>query len=397
MDIVESLLEALNQLLGIIIAFAVLFICFIFPIILTVKNIIHLVKKDVLEKKKQKCTVITMITGILLSAFDIALISSYKWDEPVVINEPSELTRLHEPFSSDYALSLFLFALAAVVCLVILSRGKILPPLAAAMCVSGVYGGIILSLFFISQLSVNLLDFDDVYFLAIPYLILFCVNYIIIAARVIRETILLYTAHFRENDIEPKNAIDKHLRKILEKSAGWIWFPILGIIPITGLLMIICILFGQGPFGIIKAFTETSDWAYSTMISPPPVEYEGHYLCTVAVNGHEKVVKPTRLGIRHGVKIGVNRQLCVANAFEQLIEDKAPRFHKWVRHVYDKYGYPISKHITTKLRADLVYIAMKPLEWLFLLTLYLFDKDPECRIAVQYTGRHVREFSGDCR
>ncbi|MDY3792061.1 MAG: DUF6688 family protein [Oscillospiraceae bacterium] len=392
MDIVESLLEALNQLLGIIIAFAVLFICFIFPIILTVKNIIHLVKKDVLEKKKQKCTVLTIVTGILLSAFDIALISSYKWDEPVVINEPLGFTSLHEPFSSDYALSLFLFALAAVVCLVILSRGKILPPLAAAMCVSGVYGGIILSLFFISQLSVNLLDFDDVYFLAIPYLILFCVNYIIIAARVIRETILLYTAHFRENDIEPKNALDRHLRKILEKSAGWIWFPIFGIIPLTGLFIIICILFGQGPFGIIKAFTETSDWAYSTMILPPPVEYEGHYLCTVAVNGHEKVVKPTRLGIRHGVKIGVNRQLCVANAFEQLIEDKAPHFHKWVRFVYDKYGYPLSKHITTKLCADLVYIAMKPLEWIFLLTLYLLDRDPESRIAVQYTGRHIREF-----
>lgn len=392
MEFFDTLLEMAAHVLTMMIFFAAMFICFIFPIILTVKNIIHLVKKDVPQKKKQKCTVITMITGILLSAFDIALISSYKWDEPVVINEPSELTSLHEPFSSDYALSLFLFALAAAVCLVILSRGKILPPLSAAMCVSGVYGGIILSLFYVSQLSVNLLNSDDVCFLAIPYLILFSVNYIIIAARVIRETILLYTAHFRENDIEPKNAIDKHLRKILEKSAGWIWFPILGIIPITGLLMIICIIFGQGPFGIIKAFTETSDWAYSTMISPPPIEYEGHYLCTVAVNGHEKVVKPTRLGIRHGVKIGVNRQLCVANAFEQLIEDKAPRFHKWVRHVYDKYGYPISKHITTKLRADLVYIAMKPLEWLFLITLYLFDNDPESRIAVQYTGRHVREF-----
>lgn len=397
MDFIESLLEAVNQLLGIIIALAVLFICFIFPIILTVKNIIYLVKKDVPQNKKQRCTVITMVKGILLSAFDIALISSYKWDEPVVINEPGELTSLHEPFSSDYALSLFLFALAAAVCLVILSRGKVLPPLAAALCVSSVYGGIILSVFYISQLSVNLLNSDDVCFLAIPYLILFCVNYIIIAARVIRETILLYTAHFRENDIEPKNDLDGHLRKILEKSAGWIWFPLLGIIPLTGLLIIICILFGQGPTGIIKAFTETSDWAYSTMISPPPIEYEGHYLCTVAVNGHEKVVKPTRMGIRHGVKIGVNRQLCVANAFEQLIEDKAPRFHKWVRHVYDKYGYPLSKHITTKLRADLIYIAMKPLEWLFLLTLYLFDNDPESRIAVQYTGRHVREFSGDCR
>ncbi|MGN0637733.1 MAG: DUF6688 family protein [Huintestinicola sp.] len=396
MNIVESLLEAVNQLFGIIISLAILFICFIFPLIITVKNIIHLVKRNVPEKKKQKWTVITMITGFLLCALDIALISSYKWDEPVVKNDVSEFTQLHEPFSSDYALTLFLFALAAAVCIVILSRGKILPPLSAVLCVSGVYGGIILSLFYVSQLSVNLLN-DDIILIAIPYLLLFPINYIIISARVIRETILLYTAHFRENDIEPKNAIDKHLRKVLEKSAGWIWFPILGIIPLTGLLIIICILFGQGPTGIIKAFTETSDWAYSTMISPPPVEYEGHYLCTVAVNGHEKVVKPTRLGIRHGVKIGVNRQLCVANAFEQLIEDKAPRFHKWVRHVYDKYGYPVSKHITTKLRADLVYIAMKPLEWLFLLTLYLFDKDPESRIAVQYTGRHVREFTGDCR
>lgn len=324
MDFVESLLAAVTQLLGIIIFFAALFFCFIFPIILTVKNIIHLVKRDVPEKKKQEQTVTTMVMGILLSAIDIAMISSYPWHIPVVINEPNNLTELHEPFSSDYALSLFLFALTAAVCLIILSKGKILPPLSAVLCVSGVYGGIILSLFYISQLSVNLLNFDDVCFLAIPYLILFCVNYIIISARVIRETVLLYTAHFRENDIEPKNEFDRHLRKILEKSAGWIWFPILGIIPLTGLLVIICILFGQGPTGIIKAFTETSDWAYSTMISPPPVEYEGHYLCTVAVNGHEKIVKPTRLGIRHGVKIGVNRQLCVANAFEQLIEDRAP-------------------------------------------------------------------------
>ncbi|MCI7768057.1 MAG: hypothetical protein MSJ26_08805 [Oscillospiraceae bacterium] len=392
MEIVESLLEGITQIFGMIIFFAAMFICFIFPIILTVKNIIHLVKRDVPQKKKQKQTVVTMVTGILLSAFDIALISSYPWDKPVVINEPSELTSLHEPFSSDYALSLFLFALTAAVCLIILSLGKILPPLSAVLCVSGVYGGIILSLFFVSQLSVNLLNFDDIFFLAIPYLILFCVNYIIIAARVIRETILLYTTHFRENDIEPKNAFDSFLRKILERSAGWIWFPIFGIIPLTGLLVIICILFGQGPAGIINAFTETSDWAYSTMISPPPVEYEGHYLCTVAVNGHEKIVKPTRLGIRHGVKIGVNRQLCVANAFEQLIEDRAPRFHKWVRYIYDKYGYPLSKHITTKLRADIIYMAMKPLEWIFLAVLYLFDRDPESRIAVQYTGRHVSEF-----
>ena len=129
------------------------------------------------------------------------------------------------------------------------------------------------------------------------------------------------------------------------------------------------------------------------MVSPPPIQYEGHYLCTVAVNGHEKLVKPTRMGIRHGEKIVVNRQLCIANAFEQLLEDRTPRFHRAVRSFYDKYGYPISKHITTKLRADIIYIAMKPLEWVFLATLYLFDVNPESRISLQYTGKKRSDFN----
>ena len=34
--------------------------------------------------------------------------------------------------------------------------------------------------------------------------------------------------------------------------------------------------------------------------------------------------------------------------------------------------------------ADIIYFLMKPLEWLFLLVLYLFDTNPENRIAVQY-------------
>ena len=37
-----------------------------------------------------------------------------------------------------------------------------------------------------------------------------------------------------------------------------------------------------------------------------------------------------------------------------------------------------------KIIADLVYVLMKPLELLFLVTLYLFDQKPENRIAKQY-------------
>ena len=147
---------------------------------------------------------------------------------------------------------------------------------------------------------------------------------------------------------------------------------------------VLFILFGQGADAPIKAFTDTADWTFSKQIPPPPVEYDGHYLCTVAAGGHKGVVKPLRYGRRRGQRIVVNRQLCIANAFEDYIKEKMPRFHKAVRGFYDAYGYPLSKHITTPVRADMVYLLMKPLEWCFLLFLYLFDVRPEERIGRQY-------------
>ena len=57
-----------------------------------------------------------------------------------------------------------------------------------------------------------------------------------------------------------------------------------------------------------------------------------------------------------------------------------------MRYIYDKYGYPISKHINTATKADITYIIMKPLEWVFLAILYMFDIKPENRIATQYVG-----------
>ena len=92
--------------------------------------------------------------------------------------------------------------------------------------------------------------------------------------------------------------------------------------------------------------------------------------------------------------IVVNRQLAVANAFEELIQEQLPRLHQQVRCFYDTHGYPLSQKITTPFRADLVYLLMKPLEWLFVIILYLFDPVPECRIARQYTaGKSAKNWS----
>ena len=156
-------------------------------------------------------------------------------------------------------------------------------------------------------------------------------------------------------------------------------------LPLAAVLEIVLILCGQGADGTVQAFTQTADWTFSQQLPPPPLEYQGHYLCTVAAGGHRKLVRPLRLGYRRGAVIVVNRQLAVANAFEELLQERLPRLHRLVRHFYNNHGYPLSQKITTPFRADLVYLLMKPLEWLFAAVLYLFDLAPECRIARQYT------------
>lgn len=83
----------------------------------------------------------------------------------------------------------------------------------------------------------------------------------------------------------------------------------------------------------------------------------------------------------------VNRQLCIANAFEQVLEEYTPHLHKAVRGFYDKYGFPVAKLIKKQWIADIVYFIMKPLEWLFVIVLYTIDVHPENRIAVQYMGK----------
>ena len=46
--------------------------------------------------------------------------------------------------------------------------------------------------------------------------------------------------------------------------------------------------------------------------------------------------------------------------------------------------YPIAKHIKTAKAADITYLIMKPLEYFFVIFLYLFDTKPENRINIQY-------------
>lgn len=170
-------------------------------------------------------------------------------------------------------------------------------------------------------------------------------------------------------------------------------YPILTLllIPILLLLSLMLLLCGQKPDSLIRAFTDTYQHGFSQLDHLcENVECGGHFLCSVGANGHPKIVKPIRYGERNGRKIICTRQLLISNAFEELVQEKCPRVHKIIRHNYNKVGRLIQRYygiFTNKYISDLVYICMKPLELLFLLTLYTFDKKPENRIAKQYLAK----------
>lgn len=191
-------------------------------------------------------------------------------------------------------------------------------------------------------------------------------------------------------DQREKDYSNRFLRFLSHISLKYERMPIVAVLflfPVFVLVQLILVLFGQRPDSFIQVFLDTSSYTYSKIPVPPPVIVpgDGHYLCTVSAVGHKGLVKPIRSGIRHGERIVVNRQLLIANAFENILEEYSPNLHKKVRHFYDTYGYPISRHIKTKRSADIVYLLMKPLEWFFLLVLYTVDRKPENRINVQYS------------
>lgn len=229
---------------------------------------------------------------------------------------------------------------------------KKLPPLLCVLAMAAMYLGVGLCILFVIQLLSN------EFLLAVyPF------NLLLVFAKTVRQVCMQR-----------------------EQGRRFSWLAFLLMWPLLGLLTAILILFGQKPNSLIEAWTQTSDWTLSLQKAPPNVFYDEHYLCTVAAGGHPGLVKPLRMGVRHGHLIVVNRQLLVANAFEDLLAERLPGAHRRLRHFYDNYGYPIARQIRSRRTADLVYLLMKPLEYLFVILLYLFDPAPEDRIAVQYLG-----------
>lgn len=367
--------------MGIILWFFIIFVCIILPLILTLFNIINLFKKK--KIKENLIDIVTFVLGIVLTIILYKFTGFKDYDKSIIMSGMA--ITVHAPIASWSMPTVMAILLLGIISYFLIRIKKLdLPPLIIVGSMSGIFICSIYMMVFIIQLA-NISTIKSLIY-GIPYLALFPINYILCSIRAEMEIINYY----KEKNIEIKeyeNKILNKCNKILNDTSKWHVLSIILAIPMLMVLVCILTLFGQRPDEAIRAFLETSDWTLSKKVSPPPIYSDGHYLCTVSLKGHEGIVKPTRMGIRHGEKIVVNRQLCIANAFENLIEEKTPKFHHFVRYIYDKYGFPLSKHINTPLEADITYILMKPLEYVFLIVLYLFDKKPENRIATQYIGK----------
>lgn len=320
------------------------------------------------KKKKQQPTIVLWfgLFGCFLEAIFIFIVKDmtfYDWSEPLINSQKHALI-----WSGAYP-TFFTLAALTLLALIIYSyrNANSLSPLANIFCISGILGGVVLLLVFDNQLQVA--SFHTFFLLIYSFHLLW---------------VRIKEWQQDRTEISYENRLLQWLHQLLNKSRNWPWLAVLVALPTLALVVLVLMLFGQQPDSMIKAWTNTADWAFSQKIPPQNLIMDEHYLCTVAAGGHENVVKPQRMGVRHGHPVVVNRQLCIANAFEQVLEEKTPRFHRFLRRNYDRYGYPFAKHIKKKWAMDLIYYLMKPLEWLFLLVLYLVDRKPENRIAMQY-------------
>jgi hypothetical protein len=151
---------------------------------------------------------------------------------------------------------------------------------------------------------------------------------------------------------------------------------------VLGLYAILHALWRGHPTAALDAFTRTCGYTFSQL---PELPGGCHYLCTVAARGHAHIVRPLRLGRRRGQLIVVNRQLAVANAFEDLLHERWPRFGAWARRTYDRLGPNICRLIRSPWLCDAVYLAMKPPQWAFYVALLVLDPGPpEARIDRMY-------------
>jgi len=290
----------------------------------------------------------------------------------------------YSPFSQEHSITLiYLLVLFHVGVYLLWKKGKLLPPIIFVTSILLTLIGTIVNIGILLQVSKHeseiFLGHDD----AADILFMFAPG----VAIAIGILLLVRTTRIKISETQNKEYKNKLLYAINNYLLKLNNFPVAVLIfflPIALLSVILLTLLGQDVDSCIKVFQDTTLWRFSQQMHPPPLDHKGHYLCTIAAKGNPALVKPISIGRRGGKPIIVNRQLQIANAFEELIQDFSPVLHKVIRTNYDRYGYNLSLLINSSFKSNILYLIMKPLEWFFLIILYTVCEKPEDKISKQY-------------
>ena len=348
--------------------------CMTMPFLLSLYNFVTLFYVPKHRHFQNIVRALTVFLGILdtwvYSDF-ILDINAADWDVPI-------MWRYHQPIWSDGIWFYVMISVLSLIGFTVLCARPAdkLPPLITVLCMAPFYPLMVSLIVWCIQVC-KIPNFLPLW--------VFPANVFLMIFTVIKEKIIEWNSSVEHDEaLYGKNKFFQTLNRWLSRTSRWPLGAFILLLPLLGIIFLILTLFGQQPDIVVKAWTETADYTFSQRIPPPNLTQDGHYLCTVAARGHEGLVRPLRLGERNGHLVVVNRQLEIANAFELVLEERTPRLHRAIRNFYDRHGLPIAKKIRTKCSADFVYIIMKPLEWFFLIVLYLTDVKPENRIHVQY-------------
>ncbi len=335
---------------------------------------------------------LSFFAGLLyvLSLFVFAIALLFNSNEYNVAIDPID-GEGYSPFGHEHFLTLLVFYILSLIATFLLwKKNEKLPPLTWVITSAMVLIGIVINILILLQTSSNsnslslnydpILDAPEIFtvslFLFFPLITIIISSYLIInSANKVADNFASYSY---------TNPILNYLNTLLKNSKTYPVAIVVLVFPLFFIITCIVMLFGQDYDAMVKVFTDTTTWRFSQQMHPPPLDHEGHYLCTVAAKGDPAIVKPIRLGTRNGNTLIVNRQLQIANAFEEVIQKQFPSLHKTIRYTYDRYGYNLSTKINSAQGSNITYILMKPLEWVFLLFLYLFCEKPEAYIKKQY-------------
>ncbi|MDX2360759.1 MAG: hypothetical protein QNK23_08125 [Crocinitomicaceae bacterium] len=361
---------------------AVLILVFILLVVVIAGSSYGIVLFNRADKPASVLVAETITMGLLVSSWFVFLImrTQFSADYNQAIDNIDEG---YTPLANDHVLSIvILLILGTIGAYKVWSRGRAMPPLALVFYTTMLSVSSIICVFIVLQMSerteqvLHMYQSDVLYFMAAPTL--HALIGILLIVKLLREEAVVAVNRNYNNQI-----LDSLNSKLAKTNNYGLWIIFAALPMLLGVYAVL-LLFGQSPDALVKVFTETTTWKFSAETHPPYLDHQGHYLCTVAACGDPKIVKPKRLGTRHGNTIIVNRQLMIANAFEELIQEKFGKGHAWIRRNYDTYGYPLSKKITTSFWSNTTYLLMKPLEWFFLLVLYTFCIEPEKKIQAQY-------------